>query len=80
MILPRTMTVGALKRDSQAGLWHVYQAILALFLLNSIWFIWSHRFLPLQDYPDWLYQGFILSKFIRHAHPTAFSLKLYPIP
>ncbi len=80
MILPRTMTVGALRRDSQAGLWHVYQAILALFLLNSVWFIWSHRFLPLQDYPDWLYQGFILSKFTRHAHPAAFSLKLYPIP
>jgi ADP-heptose:LPS heptosyltransferase len=79
MALP-TMTTGSVQGDVRTGLPHVYQAILALFSLNSIWFIWFHRFLPLQDYPDWLYQGFILSKFIRDAHPAAFSLKLYPIP
>ena len=73
-------TAGVVQKDRGPALWHAYLAIVTLFLLNSIWFIWSHRFLPLGDYPDWLYQGFILSKFIRHSAPAAFSLKLYPIP
>ena len=26
-------------------------------LASALLFVWGHRFLPLQDYPDWLLQG-----------------------
>jgi len=71
---------GSLSNIGEATWRRTYLAIAALFLLNSLWFIWWHRFMPLQDYPDWLYQGFVLSKFIRHMPPPEFSLKTYPIP
>jgi len=73
-------TAGVVQRDRKRSLWLTYLAIVTLFLLNSIWFIWSHRFLPLQDYPDWLYQGFILSKCFQRSAVPGFSIKPYPIP
>jgi hypothetical protein len=58
----------------------MFRVVLGLVLLNGIWFIWSHRFLPLTDYPDWLYEGYLLSRMMR-GHPMPhFALKAYPVP
>jgi len=59
---------------------NVYTAVALAAFLNAVWFIWRNRFLPLEDYPDWLYQGFILSQYLRHSALPAFSLKHYPVP
>jgi hypothetical protein len=57
-----------------------YRAIVAVTILGGLWFIWSNRFLPLQDYPDWLYQGFLFSRFLIGHAPAQYSIRPYPVP
>jgi len=45
-----------------------------------VWFLWAHRFVPFADFPEWEYQGLILSRFIRGVPPRAYALQLYPVP
>jgi hypothetical protein len=71
---------GSISSAGDSASRRTYLAVVAIFLLNAVWFIWSHRFLPLQDYPDWLYQGFILSKLFRQSAAAAFSVRRYPVP
>jgi len=47
---------------------------------NGLWFIWSNRFLPLSDYPDWIYQGLLFSKLLAGRLPHLYALKRYPVP
>lgn len=43
-------------------------------------FIWAHRFLPLQDYPDWLYHGFAFSQVLKGQPLEFYQLLTYPVP
>jgi hypothetical protein len=54
--------------------------IFGVFLLNTMVFIWYYRFLPLQDYPDWLLQGFLFFKALHGQLPHNYSLITYPVP
>lgn len=56
------------------------RAVLTLALANDLWFIWSNRFIPMSDYPDWLYQGWILSRILRGAPLAHYTLNHYPVP
>ncbi|GEM_PF-3530754 len=58
----------------------VFPLIIALFALNAIIYIWLFRFLPLQDYPDWLFQGHIFSEMLKGHAAGSYSLLRYPIP
>lgn len=53
--------------------------VIIIFILSSLIFVWSNRFLPLQDYPDWLFQGFIFSELIK-SNFVHFSIAGYPVP
>ncbi len=50
----------------------------AIGLLLSIFAIWFVRFLPLQDYPDWLFQAHLLSNSILNK-PSPFTQHYYSI-
>lgn len=41
---------------------------------STLTMIWGWRFLPLQDYPDWVYQGNVFASFLRGQMPPAFSV------
>jgi hypothetical protein len=56
------------------------RALTAIVLANGLWFIWSNRFIPSQDYPDWIYQGFLFTRRLGGALLPGFSLKAYPVP
>lgn len=42
--------------------------------------IWILRFLPMDDYPTWIYAGRLFSELIRNAAPSCYSLVPYPVP
>ncbi|MFH1367773.1 MAG: hypothetical protein ABII64_01475 [Elusimicrobiota bacterium] len=50
-----------------------------LFTLNSLFYIWFYRFLPLQDYPDWLFQGLLFSKALKGQLMEGYRLIGYPV-
>ncbi len=57
--------------------------ILAIyFVVAAGWvcLIWIYRFIPLQDYPVWIYLGKMFSLLIRHQAPQCFSIILWPVP
>ena len=58
----------------------MFRSAFTLTLFNSLWFIWSNRFLPISDYPDWVFQGTIMARMLRGAAVPHYSIKLYPIP
>ncbi len=51
-------------------------------VLTAGWvaFIWTFRFLPLQDYPGWTYAGRLFSLLIRNQAPSCYQLVRYPVP
>jgi hypothetical protein len=49
-------------------------------VLNAVGFIMAHRFLPLSDHPDWVYQGYVFSKMLRGAALPHYSIRPYPVP
>jgi hypothetical protein len=74
-----------LQRDREAaaverGRGLLFRVVLALTLLNAAFFIWSNRFLPISDYPDWLFQGVLFCKFLQRDLPNLYHLKGYPVP
>ena len=42
--------------------------------------IWSYRFLPISDYPDWIFEGSIVTKLLRGQPLASYSFKHYPVP
>jgi hypothetical protein len=54
--------------------------LLPLVILNALCFVWGYRFLPLQDYPDWLYQGTLLSQAIKGTLSEHYRVVPYPVP
>ena len=58
----------------------IFRAVLALTLANDFWFIWSNRFVPLSDFPDWVFQGYIFSRMLRGELVTHYAIHRYPVP
>jgi hypothetical protein len=58
----------------------VFRLALVLVLGNAVWLIWSNRFPPLQDYPDWVYQGWVFSRALRGHSPPGYQILHYPVP
>jgi hypothetical protein len=75
-----TTEVQAEARDAGWSARLTLRALTAIVLANGLWFIWSNRFIPMADYPDWVYQGFLFSRMLRGKLPAAFSPKSYPVP
>lgn len=49
-------------------------------VVSALIFVWSHRFLPLQDYPDWLTQGKLFSDLLRGQLASEYTFKAAPVP
>ena len=54
--------------------------ILSGLIIALLSVIWCYRFLPLQDYPDWLLQGNIFHNILTGNANPGYSLDLNPIP
>lgn len=54
--------------------------MLSCVVLSAMIFVWSHRFLPLQDLPEWLAQGRLFADLVRGqlTHPYSFKGVLVP--
>lgn len=50
-----------------------------IFIFSGLFFVWDNRFLPFQDYPDWLFQGFIFSEIIKSKF-LYYNIASYPVP
>jgi hypothetical protein len=52
------------------------------FALTAGWLtsIWTYRFLPMHDYPTWIYAGRLFSQLIRKQAPSCYGIVPYPVP
>ena len=51
--------------------------VAALVTVNALWIVWANRFLPLSDYPDYVYEGWILSQKMRGVQFKHYLIKHY---
>ena len=58
----------------------IFRGLVAFALANALWLIWSSRFPPFQDYPDWVYQGWLLSRIISGHAMSGYTVAHYPVP
>ncbi|MBN1824490.1 MAG: hypothetical protein JW803_09240 [Endomicrobiales bacterium] len=49
-------------------------------VVSAVAYVWAYRFLPLQDYPDWLFQGFVFSEALKGRLLEGYRVLLYPVP
>jgi hypothetical protein len=49
-------------------------------VISALALIWSHRFLPISDYPDWVFEGSIVAQLLHGNAPASYSFKHYPVP
>jgi hypothetical protein len=57
-----------------------FRIVFLLTLFNGAFFIWKFRFLPISDYPDWVFEGNIIARIIQHLPAPLYSIKHYPVP
>jgi hypothetical protein len=58
----------------------VFRITFAACVITALALIWSYRFLPISDYPDWIFEGSIVAKLLRGEALTSYSFKHYPVP
>jgi len=58
----------------------IFRSTVAACVISALLLIWSHRFLPISDYPDWIFEGSIVSELIHGKAPASYSFKHYPVP
>jgi len=49
-------------------------------VIGALALIWGHRFLPISDYPDWIFEGSLAAKILQGITLPAYSVKHYPVP
>ena len=59
---------------------NVFRITFAACILIALALIWSYRFLPISDYPDWIFEGSIVAKLLRGQPLASYSFKHYPVP
>jgi hypothetical protein len=58
----------------------LFRSALAACVISALVLIWSHRFLPLSDYPDWVFQGSVVAELLHGKALPSYSFKHYPVP
>lgn len=58
----------------------VFRAASAACIASALALIWGHRFLPLSDYPDWIFEGSITTQLIQGKASASYTFKHYPVP
>jgi len=54
--------------------------IYSFFFFFALFFIWHYRFLPLQDYPDWVYEGYVFHRILTGSTAWGYHVLSYPVP
>jgi hypothetical protein len=58
----------------------IFRSAFAACVVSALVLVWAHRFVPISDYPDWIYQGSIAAELVRGNAPSAYSFTPYPVP
>jgi hypothetical protein len=58
----------------------VFNCAFAACIVSGLALIWRHRFLPISDYPDWLFEGEIVSELFQGQSFPSYTFSHYPIP
>ena len=58
----------------------LFRTTFAACVISALLLIWGHRFLPISDYPDWVFEGSIVAELIHGEAPASYSFKHYPVP
>ena len=59
----------------------LFRCTFAACVVSALVLIWAHRFLPLSDYPDWIYEGSVAAELLQGKAPVSYtSFKHYPVP
>jgi hypothetical protein len=58
----------------------IFRTAFAACIISALVLIWGHRFLPISDYPDWVFEGSIVAELIQGKAPASYSFKHYPVP
>jgi len=49
-------------------------------IINVLVLIWAHRFLPLSDYPDWVFEGSVVAALLQGKALASYTFNHYPVP
>jgi hypothetical protein len=58
----------------------LFQSTFAACVISALILIWGHRFLPISDYPDWMFEGSVVAELLEDKAPASYSFKHYPVP
>ncbi len=58
----------------------LFRGTFAACVISALVLIWAHRFLPISDYPDWIYEGPVVAELLHGKAPTSYTFKHYPVP
>lgn len=58
----------------------LFRTTFAACIISALVLIWGHRFLPISDYPDWVFEGSIVAELIHGKTLASYSFKHYPVP
>jgi hypothetical protein len=58
----------------------LFRITFAACVITALVLIWGYRFLPISDYPDWIFEGSVVAKLLRGQALASYSFKHYPVP
>ncbi len=58
----------------------LFRSTFAACVVSGLVLIWGHRFLPISDYPDWVFEGSVVAELLHGEAPASYSFKNYPVP
>jgi len=58
----------------------LFRIIFAACIVSALVLIWGHRFLPISDYPDWVFEGSIATKLLHGTTVDSYAFNHYPVP
>jgi hypothetical protein len=58
----------------------LFRSAFAACVISALILIWGHRFLPISDYPDWVFEGSLVAELIHGKTLASYSFKHYPVP
>jgi hypothetical protein len=58
----------------------LFRTTFAACVISALVLIWGHRFLPISDYPDWVFEGSIVAELIHGKALASYSFKHYLVP
>jgi hypothetical protein len=58
----------------------LFRSTFAACVVSALVLIWAHRFLPMSDYPDWMYEGSVAAELLQGKPPASYTFKHYPVP